>query len=398
MIDVYRQLVTVTRWAIGRTVRQSICDIAFAILVCGAGASSSFAAGPFSQLIVFGDSLSDVGNIQAATFGLYPGDGYHDGRFSNGPVFVESLSAGLGLGPSIRSSDGGDNYAFGGAKTAGTFFVRDINEQVTEYLPRTTDANALFLILAGANDLLASSDFDTPVNRLATDLGRLIDDGATNLLVLNLPLLGYTPRFNQDSNNFTTYNTRTEQFNGALSAMLDDLQTNNPAIELFRFDVAALFGGAIANPQWFGLTNVTDPAAPGLEPAMSSYDERLIVPNEQEYMFWDDLHPTEIVHAILAERLLMQLATPGDFNRDSTADAADYVAWRKRQGSIYTPPDLNTWTASFGETAATGGATGPNMTAPEPSSWAAGICLMFALGSRRRYNKVRWNSSGTGRS
>lgn len=403
MADVYRQLVTVTRWAIDRTVRQTIRDIAFAILVCGAGASSSFAAGPFSQLIVFGDSLSDVGNIQAATFGIYPGDGYHDGRFSNGPVFVESLSAGLGLGPTIRSSNSGDNYAYGGAKTAGTggfdgLFILDINEQVTEYLPRTTDPGALFLILAGANDLLGSSDVDTPVNSLAADLDRLIDDGARNLLVLNLPLLGYTPRFNQDPTNFTTYNTRTEQFNGALSAMLDGLQTNNPAIELFRFDVAALFGGAIANPQWFGLTNVTDPAAPGLAPAMSSYDERLIVPNEQEYMFWDDLHPTEIVHAILAERLLMQLAMAGDFNRDSTADAADYVAWRKRQGSIYTPPDLNTWTASFGETASTGGAAGPNMTAPEPSSWAAGTCFMFALGSRRRYNEVRWNSSGTGRS
>ena len=64
-------------------------------------------------------------------------------------------------------------------------------------------------------------------------------------------------------------------------------------------------------------------------------------PNAHEYVFWDDLHPTATVHAILAERVQMQLATPGDFNRDNTTDAADYVAWRKRLGSVYTPPDID---------------------------------------------------------
>jgi phospholipase/lecithinase/hemolysin len=80
---------------------------------------------------------------------------------------------------------------------------------------------------------------------------------------------------------------------------------------------------------------------------MFSYDETQIVPNENEYVFWDDLHPTAIVHAILAERVQMHLATPGDFNRDNTADAADYVAWRKRLGSVYTPPDIDHWSANF---------------------------------------------------
>jgi phospholipase/lecithinase/hemolysin len=205
--------------------------------------------------------------------------------------------------------------------------------------------------------------------------------------VLNLPLLGYTPRFNGSPADFTTFNARTQQFNAALSAMLNGLETNNPAIEVFRFDVATLFSDAIANPQWFGLSNATDSAAPGLQPGMSSYDENQIVANPHEYVFWDDLHPTAIVHAILAERVQMQLAMPGDFNRDNAIDAADYVAWRKRLGSVTTPLDLDGWVAGFGQTSGIGGAASGGNFVPEPPLWASiASVAAFAFFARRRYN------------
>ena len=67
-------------------------------------------AGPFSNLYIFGDSVSDVGNV-----GLYighpsgvpqtiTGNGYipdfpyyPSGRYSNGPVWAESFAGMLGL-------------------------------------------------------------------------------------------------------------------------------------------------------------------------------------------------------------------------------------------------------------------------------------------------------------
>jgi phospholipase/lecithinase/hemolysin len=149
--------------------------------------------------------------------------------------------------------------------------------------------------------------------------------------------------------------------------MLDGLETGNPALDIFRFDVAGLFGDAIANPHWFSLANVTDSAAPGLQPGDSSYNTSLLASNANEYLFWDDLHPTATVHAILAERLLMQLSTPGDFNRDDTVDAADYVAWRKRSGIALTPPDLDLWRTRYGEnsSAAPGAFAGTHV--PEPT-------------------------------
>src|SRR5687768_11891064 len=93
-----------------------------AVAICaatGIGMNTTSAA-PFSQMVVFGDSLSDIGNTADATFDLFPGDYYFDDRFSNGPVFIEALSTGLGLGPPARSTAGGNVFAYGGAQTSGT--------------------------------------------------------------------------------------------------------------------------------------------------------------------------------------------------------------------------------------------------------------------------------------
>src|SRR5258708_5469094 len=98
------------------------------------------AAGPFNNLVVFGDSLSDVGNIAAQSFINTPGPYYWNGRFSNGPVYAETLATGLGLPALNRSTaSGGTDFAYGGAKTTGTafpdsLFVKDIDDQVNAYL------------------------------------------------------------------------------------------------------------------------------------------------------------------------------------------------------------------------------------------------------------------------
>ena len=98
------------------------------------------AAGPFNNLVLFGDSLSDIGNIAAQPFINTPGPYYWNGRFSNGPVYAETLATGLGLPALIRSTaSGGADYAYGGAKTTGTafpdsLFVKDIDDQVNAYL------------------------------------------------------------------------------------------------------------------------------------------------------------------------------------------------------------------------------------------------------------------------
>ena len=54
--------------------------------------SSPVAASVFSQIYAFGDSLSDNGNVFAATGMGFPPAPYAQGRFSNGPVWAENLA------------------------------------------------------------------------------------------------------------------------------------------------------------------------------------------------------------------------------------------------------------------------------------------------------------------
>lgn len=51
----------------------------------------------FSNVFFFGDSLSDTGNGYTASGGTFPPSPYQDGRFSDGPLWVEYLASGLGL-------------------------------------------------------------------------------------------------------------------------------------------------------------------------------------------------------------------------------------------------------------------------------------------------------------
>ena len=69
----------------------------------------------YPAIYSFGDSLSDVGNVDLATGGIEPASPYVDGQFSNGPVWAQDLAGKLGLPALIPSLAGGTDYAFGGA-------------------------------------------------------------------------------------------------------------------------------------------------------------------------------------------------------------------------------------------------------------------------------------------
>ena len=358
-------------------------------------------AAPFTSLVIFGDSLSDVGNIASSSFGIYPGRYYSSNRFSNGAVWVETLATGLGLPANKRSTlAGGNNFAYGGAQTSGTggfegSVIRDLDEQVTQYLnQRTVDPTGLYVVFAGSNDLIGGqTNVAVPANNLLNDVARLYSAGVRNFLSPNLPLLGYTPRFNGDATTAATYNARSTQFNAAVDAGVAALANSDESLALFRLDVASIFVDAITNPSKFNLTNVTAPAAPGLEPGDSSYDTSLIAPNASEYLFWDDLHPTATVHSILAVRALALVdGVAGDFDADALVDAADLALWRMNFGvsgaatralgdanadQIVDGADFLLWQRNAKSAAVT--------MVPEPQAWLliAG-CAMFTRLQRRR--------------
>jgi hypothetical protein len=66
----------------------------------------------------------------------------------------------------------------------------------------------------------------------------------------------------------------------------------------------------------------------------------------------------------------------GDFNRDGIVDAADFVLWRKLQGSAYVTTDYGVWKTTFGQSLGGGSGSGPPAV-PEPMS--ASIILVAAI-------------------
>jgi hypothetical protein len=244
------------------------------------------------------------------------------------------------------------------------------------------------LIFAGANDLIdGQTNVNVPVNNLSQDLNGLFAAGARQFLVFNLPLLGYTPRYNGSQTTLTQYNSITQQFNASLSTMLDGFQSSNPAATIYRLDVAALVSQAIADPQSFGLVNVTTSAAPGLQPGDTSYDTSKEVPNPNQYLFWDDLHPTAAVHAILGQRAVQLFFEPGDYNHDSKIDASDYVIWRKGSAAGFINRDYDVWRAHFGQTGGSGsslvGSASFAIPVPEPTALILALVALSCVAGRR---------------
>lgn len=292
----------------------------------------------FSGIYAFGDSLSDTGNVNNAVMASFPGvqfppPPYFEGRFSNGPVWIDELAEKLNLEsptPFVRVTQGfppidGINFAFGGATTTPE---NTISLTIPEFaglpgLPQQVgafqsllnnqpqaDPNALYILWAGANDYLPTlGSFqprltpDETLGNLADTLQALAGLGAKKVLVANLPDLGITPvaRRTGQSQRLTDL---TLAHNAGLSQLIEDFD-QNPLLDLdvIPLDVYSLF----SNPAALGFTDAENPCLDlnATPPTLCN--------NPQEYLFWDNQHPTTTAHKILgnyAFEQLRQSATP----------------------------------------------------------------------------------------
>ena len=133
--------------------------------VLGAGAAlallvaSAADALPFNNLIVFGDSLVDGGNVSIITGGTTPNpaQGYYAGRFSNGPVASDILNQAIEGTNSTASLAGGDNYAYGGARARNDgLSVPDVAAQVSSVF------SAAHRVVLGRHRILGLSPSPSP--------------------------------------------------------------------------------------------------------------------------------------------------------------------------------------------------------------------------------------------
>ena len=256
-----------------------------AVLMALSGGAATEEQPTFNHLVVFGDSLSDMGNA---------------GRFSNGPVWVEQIADMLKL-PLSASEVGGKNFAVGGARVESG--PQSLQAQVAQYLklPRPS-GRTLYVVWGGGNDLLeaigqpdALAKINAGAASLKSVLAELIANGASDVLVPNLPDVSLTPEVQAHGAKAVAEGRRLSlEFNKAVEQSLNDLIHSSTSFRLYRLDVAAMAERAREDPGSYGFINITRPCHGSGQCG--------------GYLFWDDIHPTTEAHAHLAEAALRVLS------------------------------------------------------------------------------------------
>ncbi|MBE9052325.1 SGNH/GDSL hydrolase family protein [Nostocales cyanobacterium LEGE 11386] len=294
-------------------------------------------AASFSNFYIFGDSLSDTGNVFNFTQSLGnpvpiipPNPPYFNGRFSNNKIWVDYVGDALNLQPIPSIALGippfnstilnqSINFAVGGASSGvGNAVVPNaplpgVLEQVGLFTQpflatnQQTDPNALYAVWGGGNDYVFGTNPDPSqtVQNLLNAISLLSTSGAKNIMVFNLPDLGRTPfaLANGQSQNLTDL---TIGHNSRLAANLN-IFSNNPEINLIYVDVFSLFNRVLDNPGAFGFTNVTTPCVVGdFVNIISVCDNN----QQNDFLFFDGVHPTTYAHRLVAGAALAAIPEP----------------------------------------------------------------------------------------
>ena len=304
------------------------------LLTLAALVSSSGAHASYSSLFIFGDSLSDSGNnaiilapnvtpVPISGNSFIPDFPYASGTYTNSQNWAQSfaLSLALSANPSVL---GGTNYAFGGANTGplsplfplpfGLFdpFPASLETQAAYFLLQhgnVAPSDALYVVAGGGNnarDALTAIGGcgGNPVcigglilstaTAYATDIGTIVGElelaGADRIIVWDTPDVGKTPAV-VASGGSAIGSLLASSMNSALLSAIGGV----PGVMFF--DVFGLEDNVLADPDAFGLTNVTDACA------------QFVACDPSMYFFWDGIHPTSAGHLILSNAMLA-LAVP----------------------------------------------------------------------------------------
>lgn len=272
---------------------------------------------PAGDMVVFGDSLSDGGYL----LGL---------RFTNGDLWHETLADRLGheratvSGGLFNPGSSGLNLAVSASR------VTDLPSQVDRYQSRHTwQSGDLCTLWIGGNDL--RDDPGQDMAALCARIGDVIADLASHqidhFLVPNLPDLGAIPEAAGDPTLAAARRAGTINFNTALAAeMANRATTLGVTIDLL--DVFGMFDQLLANPADYGFTNTSGSlttASPDVNP--------------DQYVFYDDIHPTTRSHFLLGAAAHVLL--------DPDGAGIEIISWSISQSGALRQTWLATPAASY---------------------------------------------------
>lgn len=296
----------------------------------------------FSQTVVFGDSLSDVGNFKQ----LNPNISNFAGGVWNGikGYLFGTNNPDIGVGqtfstnpdltwaghlPSSYSSNQQPVavYAVGGAKVVTdnpqsklfglvTPDIPSVKTQLDGYLKstnNTADPKALYAIWIGSNDLMGIKDISsgTEATKIVKDaaqhqvqqINRLHDAGAQYILVPSLPDVGITPEFNSDQDG-QRMTQGAKIYNETLYQGL-----NSSSANIIPANTFALLNETVADYQGFGFKHANGKNDRACKTAIGTEEKNFgcgqsewqTPTANEDYIFADGIHPSGKTHRILAQ-------------------------------------------------------------------------------------------------
>jgi len=271
----------------------------------------------FSNIFIFGDSMSDTGNL-ASVIGDFP-PAYYNNRMSNGPVGVEVLGEKLGL-PTDASlylvgQNAGTNYAVASAKAGGDAAL-DLNPQVDAFLSAygfSAPEDALYVMFIGGNDVRSlrevqdkrsvRASLKNAVASIKQNIDKLISAGARHILVMNSVDMGNLPEAfmaNSSLSRKPTLSERTtkitRQFNRILKKGLDDVEDRFD-IDIARFNSFRFLNRVIARAKSFGFKYTRESCF--VFSTLSFHPDCNFGQNARVFLFFDEKHPTDRGHALI---------------------------------------------------------------------------------------------------
>jgi phospholipase/lecithinase/hemolysin len=353
--------------ALVRSARIAVASAAFAVIAaCGGGGddNSTPAGGIKLQVVSFGDSLSDVGTyapvanaLGGGRFTTNPGQVWvQDVAQYYGDTLTAAMTGGFGVAPVAQSGLG---YAQGGSRvtnpigvghaaTAGDYsgaLTVPVVQQVSNYLSAHGSFNSgqLVIINGGANDILynltaaqagaITSDAATAAilqaaKDLAGVIGTVLQNGATHVLVSNVPDIGATPQGMMSSAVVKAQLTAIS--NGFNATLAGALQQSGLMSKVIYLDITGPLANITANYTQYGFTvsntgtacnlqAMAAAAAKAGEPNPSSFatslfcspDTQTVKGADQTYMYADTVHPTTHLHALYAQTAEQAVAKAG---------------------------------------------------------------------------------------
>ncbi len=316
----------------------------------------------FNKIVIFGDSLSDTGNLWRNLAHILPkSPPYYHGHFSNGKMWDEVLYE--HFFPN-RNDFADYNYAVGGASAYFSWhspLPYTLSDEVSDYLfhyDNDDNTKVLYVIWIGGNNYLRQPSYSSSVVKnvvaaIKKQSKRLLSEKANKLLIMNLPNMGRMPDAleGHEVDLFTHYS---KEHNERLAKMITELREEYPLATIASFDAEQKLDEVFNNPEKFHMHHLTTACFTGgytfnpQDNDLKSYlasrvansthqlgqmdmdvmlqdkslKETLKVALYQEthgmkdincddYLFWDHIHPSTHAHYYIAQYVIDAIKQAG---------------------------------------------------------------------------------------